>query len=192
MPAGEKLKYVLQILFPVSNNAVEYEALLHGLCIAISLGVQSLEAFGDSLVVTNQVNKEWDRSTETMDKYCEAVRKLEGKFQGLEYHHVDRERNTDADILSKLGSSRAKVPPGVFVQELQHPSIQLEDLDVPPDQHILTLEGLLTDWRAPIIKFILDEELPNDKTEADRISRRAKSYTLIGGELYNAARLGSS
>ena len=63
-PAGEKLKYVLQILFPVSNNAAEFEALLHGLRIAISLGIQRLMAYGDSLVVINQVNKEWDRSTE--------------------------------------------------------------------------------------------------------------------------------
>ena len=38
-PAGEKLKYVLLILFPVSNNAAEYEALLHGLRIAISLWI---------------------------------------------------------------------------------------------------------------------------------------------------------
>ena len=71
---------MLQILFPVSNNAAEYEALLHGLRIAISLGIQRLMAYGDSLVVINQVNKEWDRSTESMDKYCKAVRKLEGRF----------------------------------------------------------------------------------------------------------------
>ena len=30
-PKGEQLKYVFQILFEVSNNEVEYEALLHGL-----------------------------------------------------------------------------------------------------------------------------------------------------------------
>ena len=30
-PNGEQLRYVLQIMFPVSNNEAEYEALLHGL-----------------------------------------------------------------------------------------------------------------------------------------------------------------
>src|SRR5438105_3692515 len=39
-PTGERLKYVLQIHFPASNNAAEYEALLHGLRIAISLGIR--------------------------------------------------------------------------------------------------------------------------------------------------------
>jgi hypothetical protein len=39
-PIGEQLKYVFQILFEVSNNEAEYEALLHGLCLAISLGIK--------------------------------------------------------------------------------------------------------------------------------------------------------
>jgi ribonuclease HI len=30
-PRGEQLKYMFQILFEVSNNKAEYEALLHGL-----------------------------------------------------------------------------------------------------------------------------------------------------------------
>jgi ribonuclease HI len=39
-PNGEKLKYVLQIFWKVSNNEVEYEALLHGHPLAISLGIK--------------------------------------------------------------------------------------------------------------------------------------------------------
>jgi hypothetical protein len=37
---GEQLKYVLQIFWKVSNNEVEYEALLHGLRLAVSLGIK--------------------------------------------------------------------------------------------------------------------------------------------------------
>jgi hypothetical protein len=39
-PTGEQLKYVLQIFWKVSNNEAEYEALLHGLCLAASLGIK--------------------------------------------------------------------------------------------------------------------------------------------------------
>jgi hypothetical protein len=53
-----------------------------------------------------------------MNKYCAAVRKLEDKFEGLEFHHVERDHNAAVDVLSKLGSSWAQVPPGVFVQEI--------------------------------------------------------------------------
>jgi ribonuclease HI len=123
-PRGEQLKYVLQILWEVSNNEAEYEALLHGLCLAISLGIKRLLVYGDSLLVIQQVNKEWDCNKETMDTYVQEVRKLENKFSGLEVHHVVREHNVGADILSKLGSTRAQVPAGVFIQELKQPSIK--------------------------------------------------------------------
>jgi hypothetical protein len=75
-PGGEHLRYALQLLFPASNNAAEYEALIHGLNIAISLGIKRLMVYGDSLVVISQINKEWDCSSDSMGKYCTAVQKL--------------------------------------------------------------------------------------------------------------------
>jgi hypothetical protein len=39
-PKGETFKYVLQMHFPASNNAAEYEALLHGLRIDTTLGIR--------------------------------------------------------------------------------------------------------------------------------------------------------
>jgi hypothetical protein len=58
-----------------------------------------------------------------MDAYCLEVRKLENKFYGHEFHHVIRDNNVAKDNLSKLGSTRAQVPVGVFVHELHVPSI---------------------------------------------------------------------
>jgi hypothetical protein len=66
-PQGEQLKYILQIHYKASNNGVEYETLIHGLRIAVSLGIKRLPAFGDSKVVIEQVNKEWDCVKDTMD-----------------------------------------------------------------------------------------------------------------------------
>jgi ribonuclease HI len=81
-PMGKQLKYVLQIFWKVSNNEAEYEALLHGLRLAASLGIKRLLVYGDSAVVINQVNKSWDRNKENMDAYRLEVRKLENKFYG--------------------------------------------------------------------------------------------------------------
>jgi ribonuclease HI len=83
--------------------------------LAISLGIKRLFIYGDSLLVVQQVNKEWDCNKKTMDAYVQEVRKLENKFSGLEVHHVVREHIVGADILTKLGSTRAQVPVGVFV-----------------------------------------------------------------------------
>jgi hypothetical protein len=51
-----------------------------------------------------------------MDAYCLEVRKLENKFYGLEFHHIVRGNNIAADVVLKLGSTRAQVPAGVFVR----------------------------------------------------------------------------
>ena len=105
---------------------MEYEACLHGLHIAIELGVKCLMVYGDSALVINQVNKDWSCSSEKMDAYCIEIRKLEGKFYGIEYHHVVRDQNQLADHLSKIGSSHAAILPGVFIQDLFMSSIKEE------------------------------------------------------------------
>jgi ribonuclease HI len=51
--------YVLQMHFSASNNAAEYKVLLHGLRIAMALGICRLKVLGDSMLIVNQVNKEW-------------------------------------------------------------------------------------------------------------------------------------
>ena len=44
-----------------------------------------------------------------------------------------------------------------------------------------------TDWRTPYLDCLLREVLPADKTEAQRLSRRAKSFVVIKGELYKSS-----
>jgi ribonuclease HI len=152
-PRGEQLKYVLQILWEVSNNEAEYEALFHRLRLAISLGNKRLLIYGDSLLLVQQVNKEWDCNKETMDAYVQEVRKLENKCFCLEVHHVVREYNVGADILSKLGSTRAQVPAGVFIQERKQSSIKSSpqvttDAGLQqPDREVMMLGE---DWREAL------------------------------------------
>lgn len=59
---GERLKYVLQIKFSISNNEAKYEALLQGPRLAISLSIKRLMVYGDSMVVIRQVNRDWNRT----------------------------------------------------------------------------------------------------------------------------------
>jgi ribonuclease HI len=102
-PQGEQLKYILQIHYKASSNGVEYETLIHGLRIAVSLSIKRILAYGDSKVVGEQVNKEWDCVKDTMGAYCTEIRKLEGHFDGIKFQHVPRNNNVAADVLSKLG-----------------------------------------------------------------------------------------
>jgi hypothetical protein len=40
------------------------------------------------------------------------------------------------------------------------------------------------DWREPIIRYRRNEEEPDDKAAAERITRQLAHYTIIGGLLY--------
>jgi hypothetical protein len=77
--------------------------------------------------VVQQVKKKWDINKDTMGAYVIEIRKLENNFSRLEIHHVIRDNNVGMDMLSKLGSDRANVPPEVFVHELHHASIRAPD-----------------------------------------------------------------
>ena len=121
-----------------------------------------------------------------MNAYCTEIRKLEGKFYGIEYHHVVRDQNQLADHLSKLGSSRAAIPLGVFIQDLLVPSIK-EDKEIqegtPAEQLVLTVPSPATDWREQFIKYLTSAKVPTDKTETERLIRRSKRYMLLDGNL---------
>ena len=85
-----------------------------------------------------------------MDAYVEEIRKLENKFSGLEIHHVDRDNNVEADVLSKLGSTRAAVPPGVFIHELHHPSVKVQNQQTTDAEAPATVREVMMieeDWR---------------------------------------------
>jgi ribonuclease HI len=71
-PKGESFKYVLQMHFSASNNTAEYEALLHGLRITTTLGIHRLKVLGDSLLIVNQVNKEWSCLDDKMLLYARS------------------------------------------------------------------------------------------------------------------------
>ena len=95
----DKLCYILWILLPASNNIAEYEACLHGIQLAVELGIKRLYVYGDYAQVINQLNKEWDMTHEKMDLYCKEIRRSEANFYGIEYIHVVRDENQAADVV---------------------------------------------------------------------------------------------
>jgi hypothetical protein len=126
-----------------------------------------------------------------MEAYVQEVRKLENKFSGLEILHVLREHNVAADALSKLGSTRAQVLEGVFVQELKQPSISPSPQvatgtgSVRPEREVMLVGE---DWRGPFIDFIRDLVLPAGvdpkSAAAAHIMRRSKGFALVEDKLY--------
>ena len=123
-PKGDNLRYVLQIHFRASNNVAEYEALVHGLKVAKEVGVRRIICYGDSDLVVHQCYGDWDAKDANMASYRFHVQQVAGFFEGCEFHHVPRGENEAADTLSKLGSSKQEIPPGIALAHLRKPSIK--------------------------------------------------------------------
>jgi len=139
-----------------------------------------------------------------MEAYCKEVRWLEDKFHSLELVHIARRYNEAADELAKVTSTRGMVPPNAFSRDLHEPSVDLgsgADVETTALQQTDAIEALLAaaevmeaeqrpgrpfDWRTPFLDCLIRCELPEDRSEARRITRRAKSYVMYGedNELY--------
>ena len=127
-PLGIHMHYMVRLHFLASNNMAEYEALLSVIRIAIELGIKRLNVRGDSQLVIDQVMKESGCHDPKMEAYCNTVRRLEDKFDGLELNHVARKYNEDADELAKIVSGQTTIPPNMFAHDLAKPSVDFKDL----------------------------------------------------------------
>ena len=67
---GSRLRYAIRLHFSASNNAMEYEALINGLRIAIELGATRLYVHGNSELVVDQVTKKSSCKSPLMIAYC--------------------------------------------------------------------------------------------------------------------------
>ena len=62
-----------------------------------------------------------------MVAYCQEVRHLEDKFDGLKLNHIPRRLNEVADALAKAASGREPVPMGIFASDQHKPSVHYEE-----------------------------------------------------------------
>ena len=136
-----------------------------------------------------------DAIADNMIAYRDLYNIMEGSFEGCELRHIGRESNEEANMLANLGSTKAQVPPGVFLERIEHRSIKHKrapptpitpvDNKAPstedPPVEVLLVEPI---WTQPFLAYILRGEVPEDITESRRVTRRSKAYTVINGELY--------
>ena len=121
-----------------------------------------------------------------MAAYRDKVDEMAKGFVGYEVKYVRREDNAAADLLSKLGSGRKPIPAGIFLEHLRVPSVQGADPDNPERANSLAQQVMLVvpAWTTPYLDYLVNKTLPDDEVLRRQIIRRAKSYTIINGQLY--------
>lgn len=153
-PKREEIECMVRLNFPTTNNEAEYEALVAGLDLAKAAGATSVVMYCDSLVVTSQVNDDYECKGERMKKYLEQVRKWMGKFQA-KFVQIPKEENEQVDHLAKAA----------LAEHMLTPSKILSFVQLFPLMDGVGVQGidLGSNWTTPIVSYLKDDTLPDDK-----------------------------
>jgi ribonuclease HI len=177
-PSGLRSKYAARLEFQATNNIAEYERVILGLNKAKVLGAKNLVIKTDSQVVAGQVEKEYAAKESELSKYLEIVRGLERRFRGFTLKYIPRAKNGEADELAKATANNLPLPADTFYQ-IQH---SLATKGSKTFSEVLLTE--FEDWRQPIIDTLNNNYHTKNDAAAERMAARARTYTIIGGQLY--------
>ncbi|MFG1569929.1 ribonuclease HI family protein [Staphylococcus aureus] len=84
-PDGLVIHRAYSLLEPCTNNVAEYNALIIGLQLARHLGVNHLEAYGDSKMIVNQIRGLYEVQHEDLVPYHQAAVDIISTFSGIFY-----------------------------------------------------------------------------------------------------------
>lgn len=82
-----------------TNNEAEYSALLLGLETALENQVESVECYLDSELVVKQLNGEYKVKNARLSPLYNKAKVMEKQFDSINYIHVKRDKNAEADFL---------------------------------------------------------------------------------------------
>jgi ribonuclease HI len=104
-PQGGTIHHSFSLLKEECSNNEEYEALLFGLLLALSMDVHNILVYGDSQLIIHQVNNIYEVRKPEQVPYHTAAQILIKKFEHIQLLHVPRSTNSSADALAKLAVS---------------------------------------------------------------------------------------
>ena len=122
-PGGTVVDELAKGIGWATNNVAEYQALIEGLQLARSHGVDRLAVFSDSTLLVEQMKGRWKVKHAGLKPLFALAGKLAREVGAVRYVAVPRERNRRADELANLGVDRdnPKVgapPPGAESERL--------------------------------------------------------------------------
>jgi ribonuclease HI len=178
-PSRVKTCFVVKLDFSCTNNIAEYEALLLGLRKLRAMGIRRAILKTDSQVIAGHVDKSSKARDPKLEKYLDAVRRLEASFEGFSVKNIPIGENEHADLLAKSAAQGLPLPSEVFFEVIKAPSVELME------RAVLTISLVHSeDWRTEIISFLQGNCLSNDEAYNKRMEARTRPYVILEGELY--------
>ncbi|XP_061993664.1 uncharacterized protein LOC133711575 [Rosa rugosa] len=103
-PEGQKFQFAFQLDFTCTNNQAEYEALIVGSEILQEMGARRVLVFGDSLLVINQLNKEFKCTSWGLLSYHALADQLANTFDRISFAQLPKGQNMEANEMAQLAS----------------------------------------------------------------------------------------
>jgi ribonuclease HI len=103
-PSGAIFEALSRLDHKCTNNQIEYEALLFGLQMLHDMGVKHVEAYGDSLLVVQQVSKVCQCLNGSLNAYLDKCLDIISCVDEFVIYHVPREENPKANALAQQAS----------------------------------------------------------------------------------------
>ena len=107
-PTGNTTSRAVRCNFKMTNNESEYEDLIAGLTLAHPMGAENIQVFGDSQMIINQVQGDYQANDDSMIQYLAVAQRLNKKFKSCKLTQIPWEQNSQADALANLGSALEK------------------------------------------------------------------------------------
>ena len=163
----------LRLGFSATNNKAKYEALLEGMFMVQRMRGKLATMFSDSRLAVGQVKGELEARDERMQGYLTRIKYLQKKFESFDLQHIPRGGNTHGDSLATLATSSAQnLPRVILIEDLGKCSGEKENTI-----YILHVR-MGPSWMDPIIQFLSKDIIPKDKSEAEKIRRKAPRFWL--------------
>jgi ribonuclease HI len=124
-PSKIKTCYAARLDFNCTNNIAEYEALLLGLRKLKAMGIRRAILKSDSQVISGHIDKSSKARDPKLEKYLDAVQRMEASFEGFSIKNISREENEHADLLAKSVAQGLPLPSKVFFETIKAHSVEL-------------------------------------------------------------------
>ncbi|XP_074327587.1 uncharacterized protein LOC141665500 [Apium graveolens] len=177
-PEGHKIRHATHLAFHATNNDAEYVALINDLKIALKMRTKNLNMFSDSMIVVYQINVGYQAKGPRTKLYLKCAQRIISMFHEVRLELIPRGQNKGVNELAKLGSYREATLLGAIPLDIQRrPSL-------PEHEVSNTGNSLSPIWMTPILAYIKEGMLPDEKNEARRAKYKAARYAIYDGILY--------
>ena len=123
-----------------------------------------MEVFSNSRLVVDQVKEELEAKDVRMQGYLSQVKHLQLDFESFDMSHISRSGNTHVDSLATLAASSAQgLPRVILIEDLRRAD------RVKKDKVQIHQVRVGLSWMDPIVSFLKDDTLPEEKSEAKKI-----------------------